>query len=292
MAGPKRNHDNPPGDPRAEGEVTFNYSSHDGRFLLGTDPWMFETHWSSAGAHSAHLYNDPPGIRGVAIAEGASAIEQINADVIARSDFTSRTRTPQVGQCAVLENQNGFFVALQILSVGYSDLPSENIITLRYVIQTDGSADFSGHNLALKPESSGARALLRAAEEARMALSAVHGADTEAFVVPFGHNGPPPEYALSEVERSEAIAAVEVVAMEAVQSAPDLARLRSAATTIARAAKAVGLWIAGKTDAALDEFAKTIGKAAAVAAVGGFTAWVVLHGKLSVLAHLLSGFTG
>ena len=52
------------------------------------------------------------------------------------------------------------------------------------------------------------------------------------------------------------------------------------------------MWIASKTDVALDEFANTIGKAAAIAIVGIFAAWVALHGKLSVLTQLLSGFTG
>ena len=253
---------------------------------------LSSTSWSSASSGSAHLYNGPPSIRGVAIAEGVSTIGQVNAEAIARSDFTSRVRTPRVGQCAVLENQNGYFAVLQILSVGYSDLPSENMMTLRYAIQTDGSANFGGFDAATDPETSAAHALLHAAEEARMALAAVRGEDAETAETLFGHNGPPPEYALSEAERQEAIAAVEIVATEAVQSTPNPSRLRVAAKTIASAAKAVGQWIAGKTDAALDEFARTIGKAAGVAVVGGFAAWVVLHGKLSVLAQLLSGFIG
>lgn len=151
--------------------------------------------------------------------------------------------------------------------------------------RADVPADFSKHDVSPEAEFSTAHPLLRAAEEARTALAAVHGAD--AIEIPFGHNGPPPEYAISEVQRQEVIAAVEVVTIEAVRSAPDPTRLWTAAKAIALAAKAVGQWIASKIDTAMDEFAKTIGKAAAVGAVGSFVAWVTLHGKLSVLAELL-----
>lgn len=292
MVGSKRNNVSPPGDPRPAGEITFNYSSHDGRFWLGAEPWFFETRWSSAGSRSVHLYNDAPSIRGIAIAEGIAAIGHVNAEVIGRSDFTRRDRTPTIGQCAVLENQNGHFAVLQILSVGYSDLPSENMLKLRYAIQTDRAADFSGHDAATDGQNSMARLLLHAAEEARMALAVVRGSDEQPSRIPFGHNGPPPEYALSEVERQEAVAAVEAVATEVAQPAPDLSRLRVAARTIAHAARSVGRWISGKIDTALDEFARTIGKAVAIASVGAFAAWVALHGKLSLLTQLLAGFAG
>ena len=140
---PKLNSVEPPKDERSFGEVAFNYASHDGRFVIGAEPWTFETSWSSAGQGSAHLYNDPAGIEGVAIAEGIASIGQVTPDVVATADFTSRTRTPRVGQVALLRNTAGFCAAVELLEVGYSAVPSGNVMRFRFAIQTDGSADFS-----------------------------------------------------------------------------------------------------------------------------------------------------
>jgi hypothetical protein len=146
----KLNNVDPPKDKRPLGEISFNYKSYDGRFVIGEAPWAFETKWSSAGTNSAHLYNDPAGIEGVAIAEGITTISQVTPDVATEADFTSRSRTPKVGQVAILRNTRGFHAALQPLEIGYSDSPSENTMRLRFAIQTDRSADFS--SLASKLE--------------------------------------------------------------------------------------------------------------------------------------------
>ena len=68
---------------------------------------------------------------------------------------------------------------------------------------------------------------------------------------------------------------------------PSTSRLRSAGQTIARVAGKISKWIGGKADAAADEFAKTVGKAAGVAAVGGIATWLALQGKLTVLVDML-----
>lgn len=119
---PKLNSVEPPKDERPFGETTFNYASHDGRFTIGAEPWTFETRWSSASLGSAHLYNDPAGIEGAAIAEGVARISQVTPDVVA-ADFTSRTRTPGVGQVALLRNTAGFYAAL---------VPSRSAIRVRH----------------------------------------------------------------------------------------------------------------------------------------------------------------
>lgn len=123
------------------GEVTFDYSAHNGRFVIGTGPTEFETKWSKASDNSIHLYNDPSSINGVAIAKGENSIEQI-ADAAA-CDFTSRTRTPQEGEIVILRNVNGFYAAIQIVSIEDDTRGgSADALTIRYVIQPDGSSRF------------------------------------------------------------------------------------------------------------------------------------------------------
>ena len=73
---------------------------------------------------------------------------------------------------------------------------------------------------------------------------------------------------------------------------PSTNELRSATQTIASIAGKVAKWIGRKMEAAADEFAKTVGKAAGVAVVGGFATWLTLQGKLTILVDILGKFAG
>ena len=59
------------------GEVVFDYSNFNGRYVLGSGVLEFETKWSSASATRIHVYNDPPSINGVALAHGCTSISQV-----------------------------------------------------------------------------------------------------------------------------------------------------------------------------------------------------------------------
>lgn len=132
----------PPTSGAMSGEVTFDYGAFDGRYVIGTDAMAFQTQWSKGSNTSIHLYNDPASIHGIAVARGATAIEQIT-DASAY-DFTSRSRTLQTGEIAVLRNANGFFAAVQILGVDDDTrgAPSD-ALTMRYLILPGGEHDFS-----------------------------------------------------------------------------------------------------------------------------------------------------
>jgi hypothetical protein len=132
----------PPTSGAMSGEVTFDYSAFDGRYVIGTDATAFETQWSKGSDTSIHLYNAPQSIHGIAVARGATAIEQIT-DASAY-DFTSRSRTLQTGEIAVFRNTNGFFAAVQILRVDDDTrgAPSD-ALTMRYLILPGGEYDFS-----------------------------------------------------------------------------------------------------------------------------------------------------
>lgn len=132
----------PPASGALSGEVTFDYAAHDGRYVIGTGATAFETRWSKASDTSIHLLNDPPSIHGVAIARGASDFAEIT-DASAY-DFTSRSRTPRIGEIAVLRNTNGFFAAVQILQVeDDSRGATSDALTIRYTILPDGSNNFA-----------------------------------------------------------------------------------------------------------------------------------------------------
>ena len=291
---PKLKSVEPPKDERPLGEVTFNYASYDGRFVIGANPWTFETRWSSAGPGSAHLYNDPVGIEGVAIAEGVARISQVTPDVVAAADFTSRVRTPGVGQVALLQNTAGFYAAVEPLEVKYSSSPSGNVMRLRFAIQTDHSTDFSPFASTFDEGQALVDQLLAAAADAERALQAVPiGEDIRsADFIGIGHNQPPAEFAITKNDRAETLSAIAVVRQEAVSASPSTSRLRAAGQTIARVAGKVAKWIGGKTDAAAEEFAKTVGKAAGVAVVGGIAAWLALQSNLTVLVDILGKFVG
>lgn len=132
----------PPTSGAMSGEVTFDYGAFNGRYIIGTDATAFETQWSKGSDTSIHLYNDPQSIHGIAVARGATAIEQITE--ASAYDFTSRSRTLQTGEIAVLRNTNGFFAAVQILGVDDDtrEAPSD-ALTIRYLILPGGEHDFS-----------------------------------------------------------------------------------------------------------------------------------------------------
>lgn len=124
------------------GEAAFDYSSHNGRYVIGQGPTVFETKWSKASDTSIHLVNDPDSINGVAHAKGCQSIDEVtNAAAL---DYTSRVRTIPRGGVAVLRNREGFYAALQILDIK-DDTRSDDHdeLRFRYAIQVDGSDDFS-----------------------------------------------------------------------------------------------------------------------------------------------------
>jgi hypothetical protein len=131
----------------AQGSVRFDYSSHDGRYRIGTGPYEFETEWSRGSDTSIYCLIDPPSIRGVALAAAGAIVSEIR-DATAL-DFTSRARTARVGQVVVLENANGYFAALRVKDIKDSTrYDGPDALEFDYWILGDGGADFS----AITPE--------------------------------------------------------------------------------------------------------------------------------------------
>ncbi|AZO13996.1 hypothetical protein EJ069_04245 [Mesorhizobium sp. M2A.F.Ca.ET.043.05.1.1] len=132
-------------DRRLRGTVTFDYSNNDHRFSVGEGLYLFETRWSKASNHSIHAYRDEPSVESIALARGAVEISEIR-DASAY-DFSSRTRSPNIGQVIVWRNVNGLFAATKILAIkddGRGDERDE--LSFEFVILPDGSADFSARS--------------------------------------------------------------------------------------------------------------------------------------------------
>lgn len=92
--------------------VDFDFTNNNGQFLCGSGDQEFLTEWSNASNSSIHVYNDPFNISGVAIAKGAKNIDQISDPE--SYDFSSRSRTPKVGDVVVFKNINGKYMVAQI----------------------------------------------------------------------------------------------------------------------------------------------------------------------------------
>lgn len=124
------------------GRVIFDYSNNNGVREIGRGCARFETMWTQAGTDSIYAYNDPPSIDAIAIAINIENIQEIRD--AARFNYSSRVRHLKRRQILLLRNLNGYYAALQILSVksaGHNDGVDE--VRFDYVILSDGGRDFS-----------------------------------------------------------------------------------------------------------------------------------------------------
>lgn len=127
--------------PATSGIVTFDYSNNNGKYAIGQGELLFETKWSKASNTSIHIYNDPPSIRTIALVKDKKEIKEIKD---ARNyDNSSRARTINLNQIAVLQNSNGFYAAVKVLKIKDDSRGEMNDeISFEYFIQTNGSPNF------------------------------------------------------------------------------------------------------------------------------------------------------
>lgn len=128
--------------PATSGIVTFDYSNNNGHYAIGLGELMFEIDFSKASNSSIHLYKDPPCIRAIAQVKDIPNINEIKD--ARQYDTSSRVRTIQLNQIAVLQNNNGFFAAIKVLTIKDDTKGEQNDeVTFEYKIQTNGSPDFT-----------------------------------------------------------------------------------------------------------------------------------------------------
>jgi hypothetical protein len=125
-----------------QGEVSFDYSNHNGKFRIGEGHFEFETRWSKASNTSIYCLTDSRSIRGVSLAPKGIAVNAIQD--ASKLDFTSRYRSPEINRIVVLQNHNGIYAALQILEISDDTRGHpKDFLRFRYWILEDGSDDFS-----------------------------------------------------------------------------------------------------------------------------------------------------
>lgn len=129
--------------PALSGTVTFDYSNNNGCFALGAGDMLFETAWSGGGLTSIHAYTDPPSIRSVAIAMGATRITNIND--ASTFDTSSRVRSPHLGEIIVWQNTAGYWLATRVERLQSRSHGSQaDEITFSYAIAPAKSTNFAG----------------------------------------------------------------------------------------------------------------------------------------------------
>ena len=136
-------HDLPSPQARAfSGEASFDYSSFNGRFRIGSGQFEFETRWSKGGDRAIYCYTDSPSVRAVALAPKGATITDIRGG--SKLDFTSRARLAEIGRVVVIQNHHGVYAALQILDIkDDSRGTAQDLLRFRYRILANGSDDFS-----------------------------------------------------------------------------------------------------------------------------------------------------
>ena len=88
------------------------------------------------------IYNDPESISTISLVKDISNINQIADARI--YDNSSRTRTPAINQIIILQNINGFYAAVKILSIKDDTRGDKNDeVTFEYFIQSNGSPIFT-----------------------------------------------------------------------------------------------------------------------------------------------------
>jgi len=121
--------------------VAINYSNHDGFYRLGEGKFEFLTRWTKAGDTSIHCYSDGTNIA-LALAPKGSDLHTISAASLL--DFSSRVRSPQIGQFVVFENHASRYAAARILAIqDDSRTAVDDRLVFDYWILEDGSDDFS-----------------------------------------------------------------------------------------------------------------------------------------------------
>lgn len=128
--------------PSTFGTITFDYSNNNGKYSIGQGEMMFELAFIKSSNWNIQLYNTPNSINTIAIAKNVIEFKDI---IDARMyDGSSRLRRPKINEIAVLQNKNGFYAAIKILTIKDDTRGVENDeVTFEYKIQTNGSPNFS-----------------------------------------------------------------------------------------------------------------------------------------------------
>ena len=118
--------------PGKMGAFTFDYSNHDGEYVIGEGDGTFSTRWSKASDTSIYALKDGKGIDAIALLKNVGNIESIR-DI--KGDFSSRYRTPRIGDAIVWKNDKGRYAITKIVSIKDDTRGSDHDeLTCEYII--------------------------------------------------------------------------------------------------------------------------------------------------------------
>ena len=75
---------------------------------------LFRTKWSKASNTSIHAYKDGVGIVAIALVKKIDDIEKMR---MVESDFSSRCRTPRIGDGIIWQNASGNYAITKVISI-------------------------------------------------------------------------------------------------------------------------------------------------------------------------------
>lgn len=118
-----------------QGSFTFDYSNNDGKFTIGKDEYSFTTEWSKSSDRSIHAYSDSSNIDSIARIKAPCTLSK--EKLTGEYDFSSRCRTPNIGDIIIWKNIFGNYAATQIIAIS-DDTRGANHdeLTCEYVIYT------------------------------------------------------------------------------------------------------------------------------------------------------------
>lgn len=117
-------------NPFFEGKASFDYKKNSGSYIIGEGDYVFNTHWSECGNNSIYCYRDHVYRLGYNphYKEFPTPNEFINFD------FSSRTRSVNIGEIIILENNYHKFAALRILKVVRRNEDIDHLLEFEYKI--------------------------------------------------------------------------------------------------------------------------------------------------------------
>ncbi|KEK26824.1 toll/interleukin-1 receptor domain-containing protein [Shewanella xiamenensis] len=133
-------------NPATKSKVTVNPTANNGRYWVGEGEMAFELSWSRCGSGSIWLYNDTESIHSLSIVP--ESFKEIS-DIVDATDSSfyleERSSNLRVGDIAVLQNTNGYYLALKVEQVLYRSRQGDDKdeLTISYVIAPAKSTSFS-----------------------------------------------------------------------------------------------------------------------------------------------------
>ncbi|MFO3717326.1 toll/interleukin-1 receptor domain-containing protein [Anaerococcus sp. ENR1011] len=113
------------------GIVKFDYNNNSGVFSIGEGSFLFQTKWSSASNTSIHVYSD--------LVDKIGFLDEVyefpEVDELVMFDYTSRSRTINIGEIIIFQNNYGNFLAIKILDIkSKSHGSNKNYLKFEYKI--------------------------------------------------------------------------------------------------------------------------------------------------------------